>query len=253
MGMAELSLFMAAMRQMSSGSLAGNHDLVRRPGQGEAAVGAYQITSSNWQKWTAEQGLAGADWRQPKAQESVARTKMTQLYNRYGDWRLVAVAWLDGTDAADAALVDGLAGYEDEASELATSMHEAQARGYGTAEVATKTSLSVDTKLSRVEASAPYALAAAEPAVLESTVTPAAVDPAAPATTVTAQGIPQTMSADDVARLDASSMHANISRLLVALSNAIKTGSSQMIDAASADLSEGSTDLSTASAPETDY
>lgn len=92
MGLEQLPSFMAAIRRMESGSYEGNYSVVNSIG----ARGAYQILTDNWASWAKQAGIPGADWRDPRAQDTVARYKMIEYYNRYGSWDLVAMAWHGG-------------------------------------------------------------------------------------------------------------------------------------------------------------
>jgi hypothetical protein len=69
--------------------------------------GAYGITPENWRRWTVEMGLIGAPWQSKEAQDMVAREKASELYDRYRDWQLVALAWWGGTEFADDAAARG--------------------------------------------------------------------------------------------------------------------------------------------------
>jgi hypothetical protein len=63
------------------------------PPNAYGAKGKYQILESNWEAWCEEAGLpAGSPWT-PANQERVARYKMLEYYECYGDWREVAIAW----------------------------------------------------------------------------------------------------------------------------------------------------------------
>lgn len=124
MALSELSTFMAAMRRMQSGSFAGMY---------YRASGAYGISTANWESWSKQAGLSGADRSSKSAQDAVARYKMTQLYNRYADWRLVGIAWLDGTGAADQARKEGLSRWQTDVSKITSYMHGAADAGYGAA------------------------------------------------------------------------------------------------------------------------
>ena len=70
------------------------------------AVGAYGILDINWtgtetqKSWAKEAGLEGADWHDPKAQDTVARFKVQQYFNKYGSWDAVSVAWFAGPNKA---------------------------------------------------------------------------------------------------------------------------------------------------------
>jgi len=48
------------------------------------AYGKYQILKENWEPWAKEAGVAGADMTDPEAQETVARFKLKQYYDKYG-------------------------------------------------------------------------------------------------------------------------------------------------------------------------
>ena len=94
-----LDLFMAAIRALESGGgdPRGDYTAVGPPtGKYGRARGAYQIMEKIWPGWAAEAGIPGADWRDPAAQDRVARYKMTQYFNKYGRWDAVAVAWFAG-------------------------------------------------------------------------------------------------------------------------------------------------------------
>ena len=95
----EIELFMASIRALESGNgdPKGKYSAVGvYTGRMGRALGAYQIMSANWPNWAAQAGLPGADWRDPKAQDAVARYKMMQYYRNYGRWDAVAVAWFAG-------------------------------------------------------------------------------------------------------------------------------------------------------------
>ncbi|SDD73995.1 TrbL/VirB6 plasmid conjugal transfer protein [Sporomusa acidovorans] len=66
------------------------------PANAYGARGKYQILESNWDAWCEEAGLpAGSEWT-PANQDRVARYKMLEYYESYGDWREVAIAWNAG-------------------------------------------------------------------------------------------------------------------------------------------------------------
>ena len=60
------------------------------------ARGAYGILDINWDAWSKQAGYEGADWRIPVIQDIVAANKLTEYFNTYGSWDLVAVAWYGG-------------------------------------------------------------------------------------------------------------------------------------------------------------
>jgi hypothetical protein len=234
----ELVTFMAAIRNSESGSFDGNYGLQNRDG-----LGAYGISRGNWSKWTTEAGLPGADWHSRSAQDAVARFKMTQMYNRYGDWRLVQLAWLYGSEAADLAKTNGLPelfgalGVQFDTAPLVADMNEAFRQGYATAsvppalvsrlddqaaEAVTVGALSVNREYSPT----PEVTAPSGPADLPRVgqgATPATpADPGVP-------GEPATPAepADPWQSETQRQLHANVSALLQGLSNSIRAGASQ--------------------------
>ena len=107
MAIDQLPMFMQAIAEQESG---GKWDAVG-PHTGETygrAVGRWQIMENIWPSWAREAGLPGADWRDPEAQEHVARFKMRQYYQRYGRWDLVAIAWFAGPGRANQAAEEGI-------------------------------------------------------------------------------------------------------------------------------------------------
>ncbi len=64
--------------------------------------------SRNWDSWASQAGIAGADWRDPAAQDHVARYKMLQYFQTYGNWDLVAIAWFGGPGRANQARDRGI-------------------------------------------------------------------------------------------------------------------------------------------------
>jgi cell wall-associated NlpC family hydrolase len=95
MSASQIDLFMAAIRALESGggNPRGNYS-ARNSRSG--AYGAYQIMPQNWPSWAREAGVPGADPRDPRMQDIVARHKMLQYYRQYGRWDHVAGAWFAG-------------------------------------------------------------------------------------------------------------------------------------------------------------
>lgn len=62
------------------------------------AAGKYQILPSNWPEWSAEAGIPGAEMT-PENQETVARFKITQYQQLYGNEGAM-VAWYSGPENA---------------------------------------------------------------------------------------------------------------------------------------------------------
>lgn len=102
----QIGQFMSALGALESGN---NYGAVgpRHPTMGRA-LGRWQIMESNWHAWAREAGIAGADWRDPKAQDRVATYKFSQYYRQFGSWPLVAVAWFAGPGRAATAARQGI-------------------------------------------------------------------------------------------------------------------------------------------------
>lgn len=84
-----LDRFMQAL----SGQESGGNYTARNSRTG--AYGKYQILPSNWPAWAKEAGIPGAP-ATPENQEIVARFKIQQYYNTYGNWADVASVWYSG-------------------------------------------------------------------------------------------------------------------------------------------------------------
>ena len=85
--------FMARIARVESG----NPNAVNKD---SGAHGTYQIMPANWPSWAAEAGLGRDAPKTAANQEIVARFKMQQYFNQYGDWGAVAAAWYGGGKAA---------------------------------------------------------------------------------------------------------------------------------------------------------
>lgn len=99
----ELERFMAAIRQRES-----SHDYQAQspwnPGYGYAR-GAYQFLDSTWGNY---QNYPTALHAPPEVQDERARQLMTQYYNKYQDWGLVAIAWHGGPGKANKVMEEGI-------------------------------------------------------------------------------------------------------------------------------------------------
>jgi hypothetical protein len=98
---AEKTTFARAVKFAETGSFDGNYKAVRGRVRNGRLVGAYGIASDEWDRLAEEAGYMGAAWRDPKAQDAVAQATFDALYSKYGDWRLVAIAWKAGEAVAD--------------------------------------------------------------------------------------------------------------------------------------------------------
>lgn len=97
----QIDSFMASIRMQESGTYEGQYVSQGMMQNGDRAIGAYGIMSKNWKAYAASAGIPNANWRDPRAQDIVARAKMQADFQRYGNWSLVAVAWYAGNAAAD--------------------------------------------------------------------------------------------------------------------------------------------------------
>lgn len=116
---AGLESFMQALGQLESG----NRYDIKGPTHSTygTATGRFQIMSKIYPGWAREAGVDPNDWS-PAAQDRVARYKMTEYYNRYGSWELVAVAWFSGPPRADKAKKQGIASVGGIKDSLGTSV-----------------------------------------------------------------------------------------------------------------------------------
>jgi len=102
-----IDLYLEALKMQES---SGDYQVLHTPSVIEDAytgkpvrvqgLGAYGILDINWKKWAKEAGLEGADWHDPKAQDTVARFKVQQYFNRFNSWDAVSVAWFAGPNKA---------------------------------------------------------------------------------------------------------------------------------------------------------
>jgi len=92
----DIGAFLAAVRQTETGSFEGNYRQ-----RTEGAVGAYQFLESQWATMAQLAGLGGASIGDRYSQDLVATYWANRWHKRYGDWGLVAAAWIGGQDSAD--------------------------------------------------------------------------------------------------------------------------------------------------------
>lgn len=71
------------------------------------AIGKYQIMPRNWRAWARH--YMGNPWAQatPRNQEFVAANRIRDLYEKHGEWRLVAHWWRTGNAPVDEATWSG--------------------------------------------------------------------------------------------------------------------------------------------------
>ena len=103
----ESDVFARGIRMAETGTAEGSYQRVSGLVRGSnRLLGAYAIASDDWSALASDAGMEGARWKDPKAQDLVAKRTFERLYDRYGDWRLVAVAWKAGEKIADAVAND---------------------------------------------------------------------------------------------------------------------------------------------------
>ena len=104
------------------------------------AYGTFQIMPSNWPSWAQEAGLPADAPQTPENQTRVAKAKIQQYYNKFGNWGDVASAWYSGQplSAYDANALNRKQGNGDEPS-IAEYTNSVLARAGGDA-VTTPTS-----------------------------------------------------------------------------------------------------------------
>lgn len=90
--------------QKTEGMAYGN---VGRVEEGVRPFGAYGMLVENWDAWAAQAGVAGHDKFDPAAQDYVAAYWAQKLFQRYGDWDMVAMAWFAGAGQTDTAAQSG--------------------------------------------------------------------------------------------------------------------------------------------------
>lgn len=88
-----IDAFMNAIAGRESG---GDYNAVN---SSSGASGKFQIMPANWGPWAEQAGLGRNAPRTPENQERVAKHVMTQYYERFGNWRDVAIAWFAGPGA----------------------------------------------------------------------------------------------------------------------------------------------------------
>lgn len=94
----QIDSFMQAIKDVETSG--GNYTETNKIG----AAGAYQYMPGTWNNYKGYKSAADAP---PAIQDEKARADMTALYNKYHDWKLVAIAWQGGVGTADKYLKTG--------------------------------------------------------------------------------------------------------------------------------------------------
>jgi len=102
--------FLATIRLLESGSYEGNYQYQGQRTSGRRPRGAYGILDSNWEAWAQRAGIAGADHRDPRAQDRVAAHRAAEYVDAYGSYDVAALAWIGGTESARKVMQRGYEG-----------------------------------------------------------------------------------------------------------------------------------------------
>jgi len=89
-----------AIRTVESNQNYAYQQKVRVGGEIATKVGAYGIIDKRWEQLTQAGGYAGADWRDPTAQDTIARQKLQRDYDELGSWEMAVIAFRFGSRAA---------------------------------------------------------------------------------------------------------------------------------------------------------
>jgi len=98
----DIDIVAGAIRTVESGDDYKNQRLTSIDGERHRKVGAYGFMDRRWVELSEAAGFPGADWRDPTAQDRVAKAKMQRDFDRFGDWEAVAIAFRYGADTARA-------------------------------------------------------------------------------------------------------------------------------------------------------
>lgn len=90
----------AAVRRMESENNYQRQQDIRANGQRDRKVGAYGILESKWAGLSESLGYTGANWRDRKAQDVIAKEKLRRDYEALGSWELAVVAFRYGRPVA---------------------------------------------------------------------------------------------------------------------------------------------------------
>lgn len=97
---------LARIAHIESGGNTNPYAVISKPSaNGDRAYGKYQVMGNNIPAWTKE--VLGTSMtpqefmNNPQAQEAVAKAKMMEAYNKYGNWSDVASVWFSGRPLAN--------------------------------------------------------------------------------------------------------------------------------------------------------
>ena len=114
-----LEMYLEALKMQES---SGNYQAIHKPSIIEdaytgkpvrvQALGAYGILDINWKKWAKQAGVKGAEWHDPQAQDTVAKFKVQEYFNKFGSWDAVSVAWFAGPKKANRLVNNGTINFD---------------------------------------------------------------------------------------------------------------------------------------------
>jgi len=81
------------------------------------ALGGYGILDINFKKWAEQAGLkdfsmSDEDWKDPVAQDTIAKYKVQEYFDKFQSWDAVSVAWFAGENKAKELLRNGTIDYD---------------------------------------------------------------------------------------------------------------------------------------------
>ncbi len=81
------------------------------------ALGGYGILDINFEKWAEQAGLKDfsmedEDWKDPVAQDTIAKYKVQEYFNKFNSWDAVSIAWFAGENKAKELLRNGTIDYD---------------------------------------------------------------------------------------------------------------------------------------------
>ena len=100
--MADIDVVAQALRVAESDDDYANQQLVSIGGERYRKVGAYGFVDRRWTELAEAAGYGGADWRDPTAQDNIAKQKLRQDYETFGSWEAAVIAFRFGAQAAKA-------------------------------------------------------------------------------------------------------------------------------------------------------
>jgi len=98
----DIDIVAGAIRTVESDGDYNHQRLTSIGGERHRQVGAYGFVDKRWVELAAAAGYPGANWRDPTAQDRIAKAKLQRDFDKYGDWEAVAIAFRFGGATAKA-------------------------------------------------------------------------------------------------------------------------------------------------------